>query len=366
MSSSLNILIKNIEKLETKVSKSEFDISEYFSTDSEILKQILKIKNFNLSKEDINLMVDDVVDNKIPNGISDIKKKELEIKNEMRKKAESLGIYGKGLMDKYKEEINQLKSDIKNSADMLSNGAKTLSKKIANSVIAVSNSIPGIIAMIVAPPWNLPAALTLLSILIDLYLSLIDEIKKIIPFITPLKKLKFVIEKSNIDKVVKILNGFILIILALWEPIDKINGYINEILEFLKNLFKGGDETKKMIRKATRKLRKLDYLPNEKWPTDKESDEYEEIESILETFEVVSPTDKKSALRIKNSEKISKQIDNFISQMEKLPEVSNVIDIPDETLYDVKLPNGTILYKIGEDELDNIKETYEVIYVDRV
>ena len=48
---------KRIEELESKIYKSEFDISKQFLPDEEIVKNIIKLKNPSMSKKDIELMV---------------------------------------------------------------------------------------------------------------------------------------------------------------------------------------------------------------------------------------------------------------------------------------------------------------------
>ena len=381
-----NELQTNSDKLETLVASSDFDISEFLLSDDDIIKKMLSLKNSGITKGQIDLMVDGVdkyttdIEKKIKNIEEQTNLTPAQIaarkKDLSRRVSEDLGssldnispvlrkiypINKEGLV----EQVSKMKSGIKSAVSTIAKEAKSLPKSLANaSLLTVSGISGGAILSTTLPIPNLPGTISVLSMIIDIFLKIIDKIKNIISSLSPLKDLKYLISDDNLGQVAFILNSFLKIIIALFSPISLLADQINKVLEFLSSLF-SNDNIEKNIRNVTKRLRKLNYLPRNNYSR-VDAEDIDEVEQILDQYDVIDRNSRTNAVRMKDGimESMKSQLDNFKNTVETSVSVPNSSDfafeINDEFVYDVKLPNGTNLYGLSKDELDELKTYYDI------
>lgn len=341
---SLEKLENNINNLEDKVAQSEFDISDSFMEDKEIYKNIIRIENPTITEQELDVMFDGI---DIP---------ELE------------GVYPIS-ENKYKQKVEELKTEVRNAVSQLYKEFKSLASLLATSTVSTVSSIPALTITVTAPPWNIPDAITKCSMLIDLFLKIVDKIKTSVSLISPIKKLKFLIDPDNIQPITGPINLIIKAILALFSPITILSDFIKQLLNFIKSIF-GGKNEKTSIERVTKRLRKLNYLSSIRdEDIDKvDEDDRSEVEQILENYKVVRPRSKDNAVELKDKDKFNDQVKNLQNSIEKTNQFlknnqPNQSQDLDNFVFDVKLPDGTILEGLTQEEKNEIDKLYELQFV---
>lgn len=341
---SLEKLENNINNLEDKVAQSEFDISNSFMEDKEIYKNIIRIENPTITEQELDVMFDGI---DIP---------ELE------------GVYPIS-ENKYKQKVEELKTEVRNAVSQLYKEFKSLASLLATSTVSTVSSIPALTITVTAPPWNIPDAITKCSMLIDLFLKIVDKLKTSVSLISPIKKLKFLIDSDNIQSITGPINLIIKAILALFSPITILSDFIKQLLNFIKSIF-GGKNEKTSIERVTKRLRKLNYLSSIRdEDIDKvDEDDRSEVEQILENYKVVRPRSKDNAVELKDKDKFNDQVKNLQNSIEKTSQFlknnqPNQSQDLDNFVFDVKLPDGTILEGLTQEEKNEIDKLYELQFV---
>ena len=126
-----------------------------------------------------------------------------------------------------------------------------------------------------------------------------------------------------------------------------------------------GNSRNKIFRKATRKLRKLGHFKNnndkyeiegKRYRADSEEDAAE-VADLLDIFKVNNSTNKVFDY-VKNID--DKDLKNL-----GLPDKPIVAkeDLPESLLYlyDVQLPNGSILYNKTESDIEELRKVYKIV-----
>jgi hypothetical protein len=184
-----------------------------------------------------------------------------------------------------------------------------------------------------------------------------------IPFLKPLDKLIFTMDDKNITKISGVLNKVIKTILGFWDVVMAYETIIKKLIESLLKLLSGSKA--KIFRKATRKLRKLGHFDtrNKNYDLDgngfsvkaNSEEDAEEVMDILETFKV------ENNRVVDYKQKIDEDILKNLNGNEEPIIPLDIIEDISQYAYDVKLPDGTILYNVSESYLEDLKNTYTVI-----
>jgi hypothetical protein len=403
---SFNKFITDLDELERVSYESGFDISKFFMSDKEIMKKLLAEKTPELSEEDIELMSeaafsDDENETKDEKRARKKKEKEdLDIIKEQRKekskedkkeRIKKLKEIYKTKLESLKNEIKELKDKIRSAAFQFFNKFKEVSKAFILALIKTMTSLPGAIAMIVSPPWNVPGAITILLVVIIDYLDILSKIQSIVPFFKPLRGLPTVIEKSKLNEVGLTLDLITLGLKAFYGPILGLKKFIDAIFKFIKSLF--GNRKEKIFKQASKKLKKLGHI--EKVLSNKRGDdrglfELEPIEEVGTKVKVrvysYDEDDDEEILSLLDQFKISntqkwggkqhvsdyrQDVNKLISQINKLEadfdsldkdEFIKSIDTSefDQFVYDINLPDGTIIPNISEEGLEYYKNKFDL------
>lgn len=358
-------LLKNIEELQDLGYKSEFDISDFLLSKDDIVKKILSTKNPYLTKDQINMIVDSEdklmseMNSEIEEDLVNVEGKTKEgIEKAKTKKKEEIKAFKEHYKVKLKElytEASKIIIEVKDAIFNLLKQMIVLAKKAITSLIQTSSSIAAIAMVVVAPPWNIPLAITTAVSVIDIILSFMNEVKMILPFLSPLNKLNLVLNADSLSIVCAILNPAILFIKGLWEKFSSLDSLIKSLIDKILSIISGSNK-QKIFKKATARLRKLGYFKN-----NVDNDDKDEVADLLEIYNV--DLSKKEVVSYK------KEIDS--NQIENLSNFKSPVDytikktIEEIYAYDVLLPNGTFLYGLSEKDLEDLKQSYNII-IDQV
>jgi hypothetical protein len=398
--SQYNTLLKNIDKLENQVYSSGFDISKFFLNDQDAVKQLIKVKNPLMSDNDIDLMVDseddlmsklEIEENKIAESEEQLASKDqslteddketqriirLKLREDRRRsKRETIQVAKKVYKDRllsYYEESKDIKNEIRISSFLLVENSIDLSKKLINAVIQTSSTIPGVTIMMAAIPFNVPGAITLVITVVEAFMDIVTKMKEIVQLLPPLKKLEIVTDSKGLSVISSILNPILSILSSIWSPISALSKIVSSIISAIGSSMK--KNRNRIFRKATRKLKKLGHL----FKRNKRGDEYtvdgtklysydeddiDEVKDLLDTFKIArnKVVDYNQKIGDKTFEQTLDDLQSQLNSVEvpkKYPTSSD--DVYSKYLYDVELPDGTILKNINDEGLESIKEKYKI------
>ena len=303
-----------------------------------------------------------------------------------------------------KEEVKKLKKEIREAVFMFINKQKEAVKALGLAITNFASALPAAIITATAPPWNIPGAILLINQVIKSYSDLVAIVQMIIPYFEPTRKLPLVIDSSKLNVVGVILNIPVTALLAIFTPIKILQGIIKSIIEFIKSLFKNKN---KVFKQATKKLIKLGHIQkiggqrgteyteldgeilklSDDTPITvyaKDDSDIEEIISLLNQFDIqdtrkwggeshvyrfrkskstdeVQQGDPFRSLDLENPDFI--ELDKLELEINSLP-----INVPTDLneyqrfLYNIILPDGTVIPNISEDGLNYYKSKYDLTY----
>jgi hypothetical protein len=306
-------------------------------------------------------------------------------------------IFGEKLKQLY-EEAKEVLREIKAAIFRLIKGIKDLTKKFVTTTVQTFSSIPAIALMIAAPPWNIPSAISLAMLVVESYLGLLALTKDIIPFLSPLRQLVLVTDKKNLSALSAILNVPIKILLALWAPIMTIGELVQTLIQRILDIIKSKGPS--VFKKATAKLRSLGHIPHNpetigvagielKPYGDRQpytingislyaysSDDAEEVADLLSTFKLnaanqSNPQSNNRVVAYRETlvDELKGKLESLNEQLSNpelnFPDTTNAADRDSESngsfVFDVELPDGSKLYGITEEQLEDLKLSYNVV-----
>jgi len=391
-----NKLLDNIDQLQELGFRSEFDIQPYLLSEDEVAKKLLMAKNPNMKIEDVNLIIDneqvsidkmekefkelESVDNSGDFGLTEEEKSQMRDQRKRERERERvLKIQQiKQMKQLFKDKIIELKEQAKNILKEIKMAfynlvreVKALVKKSITSIVQISSSIGAIAVIIAAPPWNIPLAISYAMTIVDLLLTLISQLKAILPFTTIFDKLRFVTNSKNLSILSKIINVNLEIILGLWSKLTGLDKIIQLLLDKIIQLI-SGDNKQKIFRKATRKLKKLGHFRgnNSSYEIDDVSvrannkEDASEVKDLLDTFKVDYGSRKVIDY---NQDESSNNPEDLLKSLKSEVEKDQNIQVPTDIeessfyVYDVRLPNGSILRNQTEEDLEELKRIYTIV-----
>lgn len=353
-------LQNNIKRLEDLSYSSVFDLDPFLLPKDEIVKNLV-ISRTEISREELNIIIDDKEET-----LKKYQHQSEEYKEDLNRKIENYKEIYKEKFKEYYKEAEEIINEVKNTIYNIIKEVKDITKRVITSFMESINSIPGIAIMISAPPWNVPSAIVLAMGIIDLLLSIINQMKSVVLYLSPLKKINIICSNDNIEHISSFINPLIESILSIWEKITGYDKVVNKLLESIKNVLKNRDS---VFKRATKRLKKLGYYDT-KGPKERKDywidgvkvyayneDDAEEVYNILKVFKT------NNSHVYDYVEKIDEnKFDELIKEMNE--EIIIPIDYEKNVyVYDVELPDGTRLYNLDELELEEVKQKYDVIYI---
>jgi hypothetical protein len=226
--------------------------------------------------------------------------------------------------------------------------------------------------MMAAIPFNVPGAITLVITVVEAFMDIVTKMKEIVQLLPPLKKLEIVTDSKGLSVISSILNPILSILSSIWSPISALSKIVSSIISAIGSSMK--KNRNRIFRKATRKLKKLGHL----FKRNKRGDEYtvdgtklysydeddiDEVKDLLDTFKIArnKVVDYNQKIGDKTFEQTLDDLQSQLNSVEvpkKYPTSSD--DVYSKYLYDVELPDGTILKNINDEGLESIKEKYKI------
>lgn len=343
-------LSKNINNLQEKIySAGDIDISKFFLSDKEIVKNLILSRSPGMTKEDASIMVDgfSTATSSVSSGMSQAKdKKDSLLSNS--------NIYPITENHPFYKEIKDIKASIRSSAMLITKDQKGLIQDLINAALLVGSSIPAIALMIASPPWNIPSAISLFSLIVDAISTIINKAMNMMQYLEPLKKLGIVIDfnKPSIQTSVVIpINIAVLLLTSILSPIVALKKFIDTLIDTIKkltNISNLSGQIKKIKKQIRIKKKELSKATNDEDKKDI-SEDISDLEARLSDIE-----DPNKTKEINFNESILSP--DILSSFENVNKIlNNTI-----TVYDAELPDGTILSGLDSDGLESIKQKYNV------
>lgn len=387
MASEMDKLLENIESSRKELKAPGFDMNQYLLSDSDVVKNLLSIRNPNMTKGDINLMVDGLVDTgeqsssikemeSLSNdGDTDFKQKVISDKVEDSKN--NLDKTGIPIpeTDFIYEEVRDLKSMIVEKTFEFVRKIQELIQDMVFAGITISQSIPGAIQLITNPPvlvpaFNIPGMVTMLMNIILTLNSLKSKVDDVRGIFVNFSKLRVVCSEENANTVASILNG---LNSKLNNEISSFTGEIDTFTGSASSSIKSSldpSEEGKKVRTITKQLIRMKYLPNDNFILVDEDDK-DGVNNILEEWEVIDRTNKTKAVKRKKESKDN--LDNLVSSIEKLDNINDELKeltkvkkpstgSTEMIVYDIEFPDGKIVKGLTKEEVDGYTKTYNIIY----
>jgi len=323
----------------------------------------------------------------------------------------------KDRLTEYIEEVKKIKREIRQAVHRMFAEFFNLAQKLVTGLIKSVQTLIAVIGIIVAPPWNIPNAICLLIIVVEFFLDIIKQLKVVAPILEPLRQLGIVIPPDKLGIVSALLNPVIKFILGLFKPFGKFDVLVGKLMNKLTSIMNDDSKKRRVFKKATRKLRKYGYCQDGDINKVDEKDR-DEVQGILETYKLgecgsgpgtsqftinscnkcivgyrddeapdtddpeenpragqkldageFSLSDSGDFSSIKdgdgNDTTISSQLEEFSKYRNIAGRISESIENAEETgnfLYDVLLPDGTLLTNQTQSNLDKLKNEYTLLF----
>jgi hypothetical protein len=396
-------LLSTINNIENKPIPGVFDISSMLLPTNEVVKNILVMED-NLPIEDAELLVNGFVSNKSNRRKSESQRQIENFKNEGDTRFKNVIIdnsvnnnikeisdtdTGAPLSSKspYHKKAKEILSLIKEKVTQFFRKVKELIKEIASVVISISTSIPGAALMVSPFAFNVPGMITMIMQMIHLLSMLSSKVADLVGFFKYFKMLHLVLSPKDLNKVSSIINTSYQSVSKAFKPLDKS---ISSFISIASKRMKSKSDNKKAARYITSRLRKLKYIewsipPKGVPPFNRyitrgiqkvDEDDRDEVEEILEQWEVVFPFNKKIAVKRKKMFDINGNelnIDNILNDIDKINDLvddikSNLPEVSeeDDVIYDVRFSDGRTLFGLNKEDIDGLKSIYSVIYSENV
>jgi hypothetical protein len=312
----------------------------------------------------------------------------------------------------YIEEVKRIKRELRATVHKLFAEFFNLAQKLVTGLVKSVQTIVAVVVIIAAPPWNIPNAICLLVSVVEFFLDIIKQLKVAVTALDPLRKLGLVISLDKLDTVIGLLNPPIEFILALFNPFGKFDILVTKLMDKLLQLVSDEEKKKRAFKKATRKLRKYGYCQDGNFNAVDDKDK-EEVQQILETYKVGpcsqagfsinncnvcvtgyrdddaadsdTPTDQRQGERLDagpfspsssgdftqikdkngNASDIASQLSIFREFSDiagKINQIRSEAEADGSFVYDVLLPDGSILANQTQESLDRLRRDYELLF----
>jgi hypothetical protein len=352
--------------------------------------------------------------------------RENKLKKEKEKRKEELKKIYKDKWENFKLEIKELIIKIKNAIFQFFNRFLEVSKAFVLALIRAATSLPGAVVMIVSPPWNVPGAVTILLGVIISYLDILSKIQAIVPFLQPLRLLPNVVSDNDLKSTGITMNFITRTLIQFYGPILGLKNIIMKIIDWLKSLFGQSERRNKIFKQATKRLIKLGHIksnlprivnvidtdgdaklkihpggspipenrrqPNliERFDTDGsrftipsldglseipvsvyswDSEDVEEILSLLEQFKITNTKKWGGESHVSDYRSDNSKV---LNDLEDLQNKIDKVEIPkvdtsefDQFVYDITLPDGTVIPNISEEGLEYYRTKFELEIINR-
>jgi hypothetical protein len=391
-------LEKNVNNLQEKIYSVNFDISKSFASDKQVVKNIIKSKNPSMTKDDIEIMVEgnaDSLKKAVPvNTVTanatnaattvdtiaktDPKDEENRQLSEFSKKNKLYPLTKDSI---YYQESKKMKDDVRKSVMLLFKEQKELMQDLSKTSIQVASSISGAAILIAPLSFNVPGAISVVLLVIDGISKIVSKMMNVISHLGPLKYLALLIPEDKADSIIKPINVMLSILISLFNSTKLLQKLIDKLMKSLKKRIKTANtadiikgqcdvikgelnelliQQKKIILLKLSKTqrdaiqKKIDAKKEEVRACQERADELANIGDLEETV------DGKFA-EVPLNELLTKIDPDLSEQLEKITDANNEFY---SYVYDVHFPDGSMKSNLSDDELEAIKNKYNLIFED--
>jgi len=368
-------LENNIQKLQEKIYGVNFDISKSFLPDNEIAKNILLAKSPSMSKEDAEIMIDGKLGaaQSVVSG-ANISMSDAQIaKTKTAAFAKANNIYPLPKNNLYYTEVQQIKNEARISVMMLVKTQKELVQELVKASIQIGTSIAGAAVLISPLSFNVPGAISLVMLVIDAISKVIEKFMGVIQHTDGIQYLVLLLPKASYEVITAPINIAIKVLLSIFEAINALKSIVGGLSSSLQdatnpsNLSSQIASLEQQLATAKQELADLNKLKNPLFPaqgivgTPKQiSDKEKQIKELEDRLAKMKggysiPAMKNGEFDMSASDALSKIVPDINKATAANAEITNY-------LYDVYLPDGTLVTNLDEDALADIKSKYKVIF----
>jgi hypothetical protein len=224
----------NIENLEKSV-VTGLDVEQYYMNDTQCAKMILKNRHPELTDSDLNLVVfgADIESemgasyvpfvsekNYVVPAAKDEKKSKLYKKDKVVQKDKESPFKPLDPNSLIYDEVKQVKDAFKKNIFLLKEKSVDLGIEAGTTATLVVTSIPGMVAMMAPPTFNIPGAISLLMLALNNLKGLQSKVKEIAPLLFILQRSNMIIMPDKLKNVTGIINGVV-------KSLSAVSGTIN-------------------------------------------------------------------------------------------------------------------------------------------
>lgn len=286
--------VDELKSLLTSSTTLSSSLKESFLPDNEIVKNILKKRNPNLSSSDVDIMVDGAPKNQlfdyannntntgsinnlqnvgsnfigIPNlgnltqqfeNFKSVPGKETlySIANKTKGASES-GLFPLPQIGSIYDEAQEMKDRILVCITMLANFKESLIQELIRVAIQLATSISAIAIMAAPMSYNIPGAISHLMLVISALENICKVILSCLPFLDCLKLLDYVIDNVPSNPVVVGIEIVLTFLLTIYKFCRILSGLIKKLFGAMNKITKDCEKQKKKFkRKKRRKIKQL-------------------------------------------------------------------------------------------------------------
>jgi hypothetical protein len=341
-------LSDNIDGLENNLISlsGQMDITKFMLPDSEILKNLIQLKS-GYSKDDASQMIDGIKSS-ISNQINSAKSSVDAISSQLSDSAKK--IYPLPKTNPFYQEVKDLKAQIRIAFMQFLKEVQSISQEFINNTIQSVSQITAITILVSAPPFNVPAAISLAILIIQEVNKMVDRIVDIINYLEPLKKLGIVISPDKMDSVttplnvaINTINGLITTLTTITDPLSALKSLIIQLSD-PSNLGSQIDSLKKQISDKMDEINKLI----------KNRQDHKTQDSDLTTLQ-----NSLTNLLSLNKKLIDNKLPDTVT--DAINNLNNNKPVTQTYIYDVQLPDGTILNNLTDQDLTKLSQSYNII-----
>ena len=293
---------------------------------------------------------------------------QISIKEDTAKFARENGIYPLPKNSSIHDEAKKIKTQVREKFMMLIKEQKELVQDLAKTAISSGNSIAAASVLVAPVSFNVPAALVLVLTVIDAIGKIISKTMSIILQLEPLKLLILLLPKDAFETITAPINIAILAIISILEVVGGFQKLIQSLMGKLKDNLKP-ENLKSQIKELTKQItekekEKEDLIKDQASQNDIDlkSDEIKELKDRLKIMieGPKLPEMENGEFKVPASfEDLLKSIDNTLETDKNTISSLNLQFF--DYVYDVKLPDNTIVKGISEEELEYYKLKYSII-----
>ena len=254
------------------------------------------------------------------------------------------------------KNVKEKKDELKKKINQFVTHQQDTFNALIATITQTTTAIPAIGILVSTPPFNLPAAISLATLVISAINELAAKVPPILDYITYLQNLVLYVSKDAYRELVRIMNPIVEVLLKILDPIALLKKFINKLLDAIKKLF-SSQSCKKQLKRINRDIRRKEkQIKNEK-DAEEKSDLEDELKDLKERkADVEKNCSKKPAF-----EQDLEDLNTILKSSDELSQ--KILSAVEETyVYDVDLPDGTRLIGISQEDVESLTSQYTVLF----